>query len=139
MFLPDRFIRGECPKCGAKDQYGDSCEECGATYSPTDVKNPVSTVSNTTPVRKKTEHVFFQLSSYESFLKDWMQNNDIQREINNKLSEWLEGGLVDWDITRDKPYFGFEIPDLKDKYFYVWLDAPIGYLASLKNYCDKSS
>ena len=138
MFLPDRFIKGECPKCGAKDQYGDSCEECGATYSPTDVKNPISTVSNTTPVRKKTEHVFFQLSSYESFLKDWMQNNDIQREIKNKLSEWLEGGLVDWDITRDKPYFGFEIPDLKDKYFYVWLDAPIGYIASHKNYCDKN-
>ncbi len=138
MFLPDRFIRGECPKCGAKDQYGDSCEECGATYSPTDVKNPISTVSNTIPVTKKTEHVFFQLSSYESFLKEWMKNNEIQKEIKNKLSEWLEGGLVDWDITRDKPYFGFEIPDLKDKYFYVWLDAPIGYIASHKNYCDKN-
>jgi len=138
MFLPDRFIKGECPKCGAKDQYGDSCEECGATYSPTDIKNPISTVSNTTPVTKKTEHVFFQLSSYESFLKEWMQNNEIQKEIKNKLSEWLEGGLVDWDITRDKPYFGFEIPDLKDKYFYVWLDAPIGYIASHKNYCDKN-
>ena len=138
MFLPDRFIKGECPKCGAKDQYGDSCEECGATYSPTDVKNPISTVSNTTPVTKKTEHVFFQLSSYESFLKEWMQNNEIQKEIKNKLSEWLEGGLVDWDITRDKPYFGFEIPDLKDKYFYVWLDAPIGYIAAHKNYCDKN-
>ena len=138
MFLPDRFIKGECPKCGAKDQYGDSCEECGATYSPTDVKNPISTVSNTTPVTKKTEHVFFQLSSYESFLKEWMKNNEIQKEIKNKLSEWLEGGLVDWDITRDKPYFGFEIPDLKDKYFYVWLDAPIGYIASHKNYCDKN-
>ena len=138
MFLPDRFIKGECPKCGAKDQYGDSCEECGATYSPTDVKNPISTVSNTTPVTKKTEHVFFQLSSYVSFLKEWMHDNDIQKEIKNKLSEWLEGGLVDWDITRDKPYFGFEIPDLKDKYFYVWLDAPIGYIASHKNYCDKN-
>ena len=138
MFLPDRFIKGECPKCGAKDQYGDSCEECGATYSPTDVKNPISTVSNTSPVRKKTEHVFFQLSSYESFLKDWMENNNIQKEIKNKLSEWLRGGLVDWDISRDKPYFGFEIPDLKDKYFYVWLDAPIGYIASHKNYCDKN-
>ena len=138
MFLPDRFIKGECPKCGAKDQYGDSCEECGATYLPTEVKNPISTVSNTIPITKKTEHVFFQLSSYESFLKEWMQNNDIQKEIKNKLSEWLEGGLVDWDITRDKPYFGFEIPDLKDKYFYVWLDAPIGYIASHKNYCDKN-
>ena len=139
MFLPDRFIKGECPKCGAKDQYGDSCEECGATYSPTDVKNPISTVSNTKPVTKKTEHVFFQLSSYESFLKKWMHDNDIQKEIKNKLSEWLEGGLVDWDITRDKPYFGFEIPNLKDKYFYVWLDAPIGYIASHKNYCDKNN
>ena len=138
MFLPDRFIKGECPKCGAIDQYGDSCEECGATYLPTDVKNPISTVSNTMPVTKRTEHVFFQLSSYESFLKEWMQKNDIQKEIKNKLSEWLEGGLVDWDITRDKPYFGFEIPDLKDKYFYVWLDAPIGYIASHKNYCDKN-
>lgn len=139
MFLPDRFIKGECPKCGAKDQYGDSCEECGATYSPGDIKNPVSTVTNTTPVTKKTEHVFFKLSTYEDFLKKWMENNDIQKEIQNKLSEWLSGGLVDWDITRDKPYFGFEIPDLKDKYFYVWLDAPIGYIASHKNYCDKNN
>ncbi len=139
MFLPDRFIKGECPKCGAKDQYGDSCEECGATYSPGDMKNPVSTVTNTAPVTKKTEHVFFKLSTYEDFLKKWMENNDIQKEIQNKLSEWLSGGLVDWDITRDKPYFGFEIPDLKDKYFYVWLDAPIGYIASHKNYCDKNN
>ena len=139
MFLPDRFIKGECPKCGAKDQYGDSCEECGATYSPSDVKNPISTVSNTKPIKKETEHVFFKLSSYENFLSKWMSDNDIQKEIKNKLSEWLSNGLADWDITRDKPYFGFKIPDLEDKYFYVWLDAPIGYIASHKNYCDKKN
>ncbi len=139
MFLPDRFIKGECPKCGAKDQYGDSCEECGATYSPSDVKNPISTVSNTKPIKKETEHVFFKLSSYENFLSKWMSDNDIQKEIKNKLSEWLSSGLADWDITRDKPYFGFKIPDLEDKYFYVWLDAPIGYIASHKNYCDKKN
>jgi len=139
MFLPDRFIKGECPKCKAQDQYGDSCEECGATYSSSEIKNPISTVTNTKPITKKTEHVFFQLSSYEKFLKKWMDNNNIQREIKNKLNEWLSDGLVNWDITRDKPYFGFEIPGLKDKYFYVWLDAPIGYIASHKNYCDKNN
>ena len=138
MFLPDRFIKGECPRCKAQDQYGDSCEECGATYSSSEIKNPISTVTNTKPITKKTEHVFFQLSSYEKFLKKWMENNDIQKEIKNKLNEWLSDGLVDWDITRDKPYFGFEIPGLKDKYFYVWLDAPIGYIASHKNFCDKN-
>ncbi len=138
MFLPDRFIKGECPKCKAPNQYGDSCEECGATYSSSEIKNPISTVTNTKPITKKTEHVFFKLSSYESFLKEWMQSNDIQKEIINKLNEWLSDGLVDWDITRDKPYFGFEIPGLKDKFFYVWLDAPIGYIASHKNYCDKN-
>ena len=116
MFLPDRFIKGECPKCKAQDQYGDSCEECGATYSSSEIKNPISTVTNTKPITKKTEHVFFQLSSYEKFLKKWMDNNNIQREIKNKLNEWLSDGLVNWDITRDKPYFGFEIPGLKDKY-----------------------
>ena len=138
MFLPDRFIKGGCPKCKAENQYGDSCEECGATYSSSEIINPVSTVTNTKPVTKKTEHVFFKLSSYESFLKKWMNSNDIQKEIINKLNEWLSDGLVDWDITRDKPYFGFEIPGLKDKFFYVWLDAPIGYIASHKNYCDKN-
>ena len=138
MFLPDRFIKGECPKCKAKDQYGDACEECGATYSSSEIKNPISTVTNTEPITKKTEHVFFKLSSYENFLKKWMQSNDIQKEIINKLNEWLSDGLVDWDITRDKPYFGFEIPGLKDKFFYVWLDAPIGYIASYKNYCDRN-
>tara|TARA_Y100000768_G_scaffold387376_1_gene378455 strand:+ start:2546 stop:4525 length:1980 start_codon:yes stop_codon:yes gene_type:complete len=138
MFLPDRFIKGECPKCKAKDQYGDACEECGATYSSSEIKNPISTVTNTEPITKKTEHVFFKLSSYENFLKKWMQSNDIQKEIINKLNEWLSDGLVDWDITRDKPYFGFEIPGFKDKFFYVWLDAPIGYIASYKNYCDRN-
>ncbi len=138
MFLPDRFIKGECPKCKAKDQYGDACEECGATYSSSEIKNPISTVTNTEPITKKTEHVFFKLSSYENFLKKWMKSNDIQKEIINKLNEWLSDGLVDWDITRDKPYFGFEIPGLKDKFFYVWLDAPIGYIASYKNYCDRN-
>ncbi len=139
MFLPDRFIKGECPKCGAKDQYGDSCEVCGATYSSSEIKNPISTVSNTKPITKTTEHVFFKLSSYQDFLKKWMDENNIQKEIKNKLSEWLSGELVDWDITRDKPYFGFEIPGLKDKFFYVWRDAPFGYIASHKNYCDKNN
>ena len=137
MFLPDRFIKGDCPKCGAKDQYGDSCEECGATYSSIEVKNPQSIVSQTSPVTKETEHLFFQLSSYEPFLKQWISDDTTQIEIKNKLDEWLSEGLTDWDITRDEPYFGFKIPGMKDKYFYVWLDAPIGYIASHKNFCDK--
>lgn len=138
MFLPDRYIKGECPKCHAKDQYGDSCEECGATYLSTDIINPISTVSDTKPVTKKTDHFFFKLSSYETFLKKWISNNATQTEIKNKLNEWLSDGLVDWDITRDTPYFGFNIPGTKDKFFYVWLDAPIGYIASHKNYCEKN-
>ena len=137
IFLPDRYIKGECPKCNAKDQYGDSCEECGATYSPTDLINPISIISKSTPITKETEHFFFELSSYEKFLKKWISNNTTQNEIKNKLSEWLSEGLADWDITRDEPYFGFTIPDTKNKFFYVWLDAPIGYIASFKNYCDK--
>ena len=137
MFLPDRFIKGDCPKCGAKDQYGDSCEECGATYSSIEVKNPQSIVSQTSPVTKETEHLFFKLSSYEPFLKQWISDDTTQIEIKNKLDEWLSEGLTDWDITRDEPYFGFKIPGMKDKYFYVWLDAPIGYIASHKNFCDK--
>ena len=137
MFLPDRFIKGDCPKCGAKDQYGDSCEECGATYSSIEVKNPQSIVSQTSPVTKETEHLFFQLSSYEPFLKQWISDDTTQIEIKNKLDEWLSEGLTDWDITRDEPYFGFKIPGKKDKYFYVWLDAPIGYIASHKNFCDE--
>ena len=137
MFLPDRYIKGECPKCGAKDQYGDSCEECGATYSSTEIINPVSVVTNSPPITKETEHFFFKLSNYDDFLKNWISEETTQSEIRNKLSEWLSEGLADWDITRDKPYFGFNIPDAKDKFFYVWLDAPVGYIASFKNYCMK--
>ena len=135
MFLPDRYIKGECPKCGAKDQYGDSCEECGATYASTDIINPVSIISNTKPITKETEHYFFQLNKYQDFLKKWISSETIQPEIKNKLKEWLDDGLADWDITRDKPYFGFNIPGHDDKFFYVWLDAPVGYIASFKNYC----
>ena len=137
MFLPDRYIKGECPKCGAKDQYGDSCEECGATYSSTEIINPVSVVTDSPPITKETEHFFFKLSNYDDFLKNWISEGTTQSEIRNKLSEWLSEGLADWDITRDKPYFGFNIPDAKDKFFYVWLDAPVGYIASFKNYCMK--
>ena len=139
MFLPDRYIKGECPKCGAKNQYGDSCEECGATYSSTEIVNPISIVSNSSPITKKTEHFFFKLSDYEDFLKEWISSDTTQLEIKNKLNEWLSDGLADWDITRDKPYFGFNIPGHDDKYFYVWLDAPIGYIASFKNYCEKNN
>ena len=139
MFLPDRYIKGECPKCGAKDQYGDSCEECGATYSSTEIINPVSVVTNSPPITKETEHFFFKLSNYDDFLKNWISEETTQSEIRNKLSEWLSEGLADWDITRDKPYFGFNIPNAKDKFFYVWLDAPVGYIASFKNYCMKQN
>ena len=138
MFLPDRFIKGECPKCGAKDQYGDSCEVCGATYSPTELKNPVSAVSGAIPVEKETEHFFFKLSVFNGFLKDWVhQKGHLQPEVAHKVDEWLETGLREWDITRDPPYFGFEIPDAPGKYFYVWLDAPIGYMASFKHLCQQ--
>jgi methionyl-tRNA synthetase len=143
MFLPDRYIKGECPKCGAKDQYGDSCEVCSAVYSPTELKNPYSTLTGATPVLKTSEHFFFQLSNPKciEFLREWTQAPDrLQPEVANKANEWLEGeeGLGDWDISRDAPYFGIEIPDAPGKYFYVWLDAPVGYLASLKNYFDKT-
>ncbi len=137
MFLPDRFIRGECPKCHAKDQYGDSCEVCGATYNPTELLNAYSAVSGAAPVRKETEHYFFKLSECEAFLKEWTRSGTLQGEAANKMGEWFENGLNDWDISRDAPYFGFEIPDVPGKYFYVWLDAPIGYMASFKNLCDK--
>ena len=142
MFLPDRFIKGECPKCHAKDQYGDNCEVCGATYNPTELINAYSAVSGAAPVRKETEHYFFKLSECEDFLKDWTRSEAIkgkptlQGEAANKMGEWFENGLNDWDISRDAPYFGFEIPDAPGKYFYVWLDAPIGYMASFKNLCD---
>ncbi|MEX0951879.1 MAG: methionine--tRNA ligase [Gammaproteobacteria bacterium] len=136
MFLPDRFIRGDCPRCGAKDQYGDSCEVCGATYTPTELKNPVSALSGATPIEKESEHFFFKLPDFEKFLRDWIPAH-VQSEVVNKLDEWFESGLKEWDISRDAPYFGFLIPGTKDKYFYVWLDAPIGYLASFKNLCNR--
>jgi len=138
MFLPDRFIKGECPKCHAKDQYGDSCEVCGATYSPTDLINPFSAVSGATPVRRETEHYFFKLSECAEFLQEWTRAGHLQEEAANKMGEWFASGLTDWDISRDAPYFGFEIPDAPGKYFYVWLDAPIGYMASFKNLCAKN-
>ena len=147
MFLPDRFIKGECPKCGAADQYGDSCESCGAVYAPTDLKKPYSALSGATPVLKQSDHYFFKLSDErcKSFLQEWTHApGRLQPEVLNKIKEWFdtdengEGGLSDWDISRDAPYFGIEIPDAPGKYFYVWLDAPIGYLASLKNYFDKT-
>jgi len=137
MFLPDRFIKGTCPKCGAEDQYGDNCEVCGATYAPTELKNPYSAVSGATPVEKQSEHLFFRLSDFERELKIWHRAGHVQPEMANKLDEWFETGLADWDISRDAPYFGFEIPDAPGKYFYVWLDAPIGYMASFRNLCDK--
>lgn len=135
MFLPDRFIKGECPRCGAADQYGDSCEVCGATYSPTELKNAVSVITGATPVEKESEHYFFALADFEDFLRQWSQGEHIQSAIANKLNEWFEAGLQDWDISRDEPYFGFEIPDAPGKYFYVWLDAPVGYMASFKHLC----
>jgi methionyl-tRNA synthetase len=146
MFLPDRFVKGECPKCAAKDQYGDNCEVCGATYNPTELKNPYSAVSGAKPVLKTSEHYFFRLGECADFLKGWTSGSTtradgvsqphLQPESLNKMNEWIEGGLQDWDISRDAPYFGFEIPDAPGKYFYVWLDAPIGYMASFKNLCD---
>lgn len=135
IFLPDRYVKGECPKCGAKDQYGDSCEVCSATYSPMELKNPVSVLSGQTPVTRTSEHYFFRLSHYESKLKQWSTENHLPVEAINKLNEWFEAGLQDWDISRDAPYFGFKIPETDDKYFYVWFDAPIGYFSILKHWC----
>ena len=143
MFLPDRFVKGECPKCHAQDQYGDNCEVCGTTYSPTELINPYSAVSGATPVMKQTEHFFFKLSDCADYLKQWTAGETngrahLQPEALNKMNEWLKDGeLSDWDISRDAPYFGFQIPDEPDKYFYVWLDAPVGYMASFQNLCDK--
>ncbi len=136
MFLPDRFVKGTCPSCGAEDQNGDSCDVCGATYSPTEVKNPRSVVSGATPVLKESEHFFFDLPKFEEMLKGWIRSGALQDEMANKLQEWFEEGLQQWDISRDAPYFGFEIPGTTNKYFYVWVDAPVGYMASFKNYCD---
>jgi len=135
MFLPDRFIKGDCPNCGTADQYGDNCENCGATYAPTDLKNPISVVSGETPIEKDSEQYFFKLEDFEEMLKTWTRAGHIQTEIANKMDEWLTEGLKDWDISRNAPYWGFEIPDAPGKYFYVWLDAPIGYMASFKNWC----
>src|SRR5690606_19096542 len=135
MFLPDRFIKGECPKCGAADQYGDNCEVCGAAYAPTDLKNPRSAVSGATPELRTSEHFFFELPKFEAFLRDWLAGDVAHSAVKAKLMEWLDGGLRDWDISRDAPYFGFPIPDAPGKFFYVWLDAPVGYLASFKAYC----
>ncbi len=137
MFLPDRFIKGECPRCHAKDQYGDSCEACGATYAPTDLINPYSAVSGATPVRKESVHYFFKLGQCEDFLKHWTHDGHLQPEAANKMAEWFEAGLADWDISRDAPYFGFEIPDAPGKFFYVWLDAPIGYMGSFAHLCER--
>lgn len=137
LFLADRYIKGECPKCGTADQYGDNCENCGATYTPAELKNPFSVISGATPIEKESEHYFFKLPDFQEYLKDWTRSGTLQDEVANKLAEWLDSGLQEWDISRDAPYFGFEIPDAPGKYFYVWLDAPIGYMASFKNLCDR--
>ena len=137
MFLPDRFIRGTCPKCGTPDQYGDSCESCGSTYAPTDLIEPRSAVSGSTPVMRESEHYFFRLSDFEAPLREWMASGALQPEIANKLEEWFTDGLRDWDISRDAPYFGFRIPGTEDKYFYVWVDAPVGYVASFRELCER--
>ncbi|WP_298769980.1 methionine--tRNA ligase [uncultured Shewanella sp.] len=137
MFLPDRFVKGTCPRCHSDDQYGDNCDNCGATYSTTDLINPKSAVSGATPIMKNSEHFFFDLPAFESMLKEWINSGSLQAEMANKLGEWFEQGLQQWDISRDAPYFGFEIPDAPGKFFYVWLDAPIGYMGSFKNLCDK--
>ena len=139
LFLSDRFIKGTCPKCGAEDQYGDGCSVCGTTYTPDDLLNPVSSLSNSELTKKRTEHVFFDLPQMKDFLENYLKDLTLQDPIKNKLNEWIEDGLKPWDISRDKPYFGFEIPGEKDKYFYVWLDAPIGYLASAKNWAENNN
>ncbi|MGE1154938.1 methionine--tRNA ligase [Pseudomonas kitaguniensis] len=138
MFLADRFIKGTCPKCGTEDQYGDNCEKCGATYAPTDLKDPKSAISGATPVLKDSQHFFFKLPDFQQMLQTWTRSGTLQDAVANKIAEWLDAGLQQWDISRDAPYFGFEIPDQPGKYFYVWLDAPIGYMASFKNLCDRT-
>ncbi|MEE3682167.1 hypothetical protein CYK57_00459 [Actinobacillus pleuropneumoniae] len=138
MFLPDRFVKGTCPKCKAEDQYGDNCEVCASTYSPMDLINPRSAISGATPIVKESEHFFFDLPNFEGMLKEWTRSGSLQSEIANKMQEWFESGLQQWDISRDAPYFGFPIPDAENKFFYVWLDAPIGYMASFKNLCDRT-
>ncbi len=138
MFLPDRFIKGQCPKCNAEDQYGDNCEVCGASYSPNELKNAVSALSGVKPEQRESEHYFFKLGNFEAMLHSWTRGDHLQKEVSNKLEEWFEAGLQEWDISRDAPYFGFEIPDHPGKFFYVWLDAPVGYMASFKNLCDRT-
>lgn len=135
MFLPDRFVRGTCPRCKSEDQYGDACEVCGATYTPADLLDPVSVLSGTAPIKRDSEHYFFKLSQYEERLRTWISNAKLDKNVIAKLEEWFEAGLRDWDISRDAPYFGFRIPGTDDKYFYVWLDAPVGYMASFRNLC----
>ena len=137
MFLPDRFVRGTCPRCDSEDQYGDACEVCGATYSPNDLIDPVSVLSDTPPVWRESEHYFFKLSEYGERLREWIKTANLHQNITSKLEEWFEAGLQDWDISRDAPYFGFLIPGTTDKYFYVWLDAPVGYMASFLHYCNR--
>lgn len=139
LFLADRFIKGTCPKCKTEDQYGDNCEACGATYSPAELIDPKSAISGATPIEKESEHFFFKLPEFQGFLSEWTRSGTLQPQIANKLAEWLDAGLQEWDISRDAPYFGFEIPEQPGKYFYVWLDAPIGYMASFKNLCDRSN
>ncbi len=138
MFLPDRYVKGTCPRCATPDQYGDSCENCGATYSPSDLIDPVSVVSGTTPVQRESEHIFFKLGDFESMLRKWTRSGSLQPAVANKLDEWFDAGLRDWDVSRDAPYFGIEIPDAPGKYFYVWLDAPVGYMASFENLCARN-
>ena len=137
MFLPDRYVKGTCPRCAAPDQYGDNCESCGATYAPTELLDAVSAISGAKPIEKESEHYFFDLPRYETLLKEWTRKGHLQTEVANKLDEWFTAGLKQWDISRDAPYFGFPIPGSVNKYFYVWLDAPIGYMASFKKYCDE--
>jgi methionyl-tRNA synthetase len=139
LFLADRFIKGTCPRCKTPDQYGDNCEACGATYSPTDLIDPVSALSGATPIEKASDHLFFQLSHFQELLEAWTASGSLQPAIRNKLREWIDAGLQDWDISRDAPYFGFEIPGHPGKYFYVWLDAPIGYIASCLDYCQREN
>lgn len=138
LFLADRYIKGTCPKCKTPDQYGDNCEACSATYSPMELLDAKSAISGATPIAKASKHLFFKLPEFSDFLKDWTRAGHLQPEVANKLAEWLDAGLQEWDISRDAPYFGFEIPGEPGKFFYVWLDAPIGYIASAKNYCEKN-
>ena len=137
MFLPDRFVRGTCPRCATEDQYGDACENCGATYTPADLIDPISVLSGLPPVKRESEHYFFKLSDYDQRLRDWIKDAALEKSMVAKLEEWFDAGLRDWDISRDAPYFGFQIPGTDDKYFYVWLDAPVGYAASFKNLCER--